>query len=138
ERLVGEQDPARAAVAAAAERVVDGADRLQAQLALRREHVERELQLALRDELLASRHLDRGLVVVQQRPAAVGSDVDTVDPPAQRELTQLERAGPLLVDAEGGLEQLRARSQVGLALRLGVEERLDLLARPLRGQLARG
>ncbi|HWI09375.1 MAG TPA: hypothetical protein VNT54_17890 [Solirubrobacteraceae bacterium] len=132
-----EHEPAGALVAAA-DRLVQAADRVQAQHAARREHVQRDLVLAL---CAPACRLDRhpSLVVVDERGAA-GPGVDAIDPPAQPHAArQLERR-VLVVGAEGDLE--RGRHEPGARCRGVVEVAHDVgaqavLHRALAADVAR-
>ena len=127
--------PIAAAVAlvVGGKRVIEAGDRVEVEQVASDQHVERELELALVDDLSAARDLLRCLVVANDGAVAVGRDVDAVDEAAQLEVAEVERARIVLVlfaEPEAALEKIRLGAKGDLPPRLVLEELLDLDLHP--------
>ena len=117
-----EQQAARAPVVVAAQRLVEAADRLEAEQLRQREQVEADLQARVL-EPLGLRRRALALVVVDDRLAAVGADVDAVDAALQAQLAAGQLGRPQRV-----LRRRRsaARTRCGAKAELPVGGLLDV------------
>ena len=125
--------PARAAVVVAAQRLVEPADRLHAEQLRQGEQVEPDLQARL-VEPLGLRRGALALVVVDDRLAAVGADVDAIDATLQPQLAarQLGRAERVLGTAEAQLELPGREGRAPVGGVLDVAQQVDL--QPAQGR----